>query len=160
MLPAFLLSKKSTGLLVLVHVRNHVVENNHHQIKVIGESLQLLGMLKQKVGPLNEVNLPVRLDEVVTNCKNIVDDHEARSLAADSVRQIEERLVVVVEVVCLYKCDLRFDHLLVDNLRILLQKAVLHFGEPFFIYHLRCHHQQSTSAQSTTLLGQDCLDKC
>ena len=67
-----LIFKKAILSLLTRHVCNHVIQDYNHQVVVIGKSLELFCVLQQKVTPLNEVDLPICLNEVVAHRENIV----------------------------------------------------------------------------------------
>ena len=65
---------------------------------LVCDPLELLCVLEQKVGPLNEVDLSIGFLEIVANRQNIVHDDQPDLFVLYAARQVEEHLVVVVQI--------------------------------------------------------------
>ena len=89
----------------MAHISDNVVENDNSQIEVPGEALQLLCVSVHELGPLDVVNLPILLDEVLADGVDVVDDHEFDFLLVDASSQVDKELAVVVNAIHVRQVD-------------------------------------------------------
>jgi len=76
---------------------------------VMRQSFQLLGMLLEEVRSFNEVHSTISLDEVVTHSQYVVYHYQSCFFFCNSLAQIKEYLVVVIQIVRLGQMNSRFD---------------------------------------------------
>ena len=98
-------------------------------------------MLLDELRPLDEVNLPVCLDEVVAHRVNVVDDDKLDIFLLDPLGQVEKYLVVVLDVLAEVHDDVLPDSLLGHCRLVLYQEVFLHLIETLLIQVLAGDHE-------------------
>lgn len=83
----------------MVDVGDNIVQNHDDEVEVPGEALQLLGVFLDVLGPLDVVDLPVWLDEVLADGLNVVNHDQLDLVIFDSRSQVDEDFGVLVDVV-------------------------------------------------------------
>ena len=84
----------------MVHIGDDVVEDNDDHIEVPGKSLELLRVLVDEEGSLDVVNLAILLDEVLADSVDVVDNYQLQLLLVSSGSKVQEKLIVLIDVVC------------------------------------------------------------
>lgn len=98
-------------------------------------------MLLDELRSLDEVDLPVCLDEVVAHGMNVVDYHKLDVFMLDSLGEVEEDLVVVLDVLAEVHDDVLPDSLLGHCRLVLYQEVFLHLIETLLIQVLAGDHE-------------------
>ena len=69
------------------------------------QTLQLFGVLQDKVAPLNEVDLSISFDKIIADSENVVDYNKSCLLAINTTTEIKKDFVVVVKILRLLQLD-------------------------------------------------------
>ena len=96
-------------------------------------------MLKEEIGPFNEINLAIGLDEVVTDWLDVVDYHKPYFFVFYSLSEVDEHFVVVLQGLAVGENDVLTDLLLRNFVLILHQKEVFDLIKSLLIQGLTCH---------------------
>ena len=83
----------------MVHICDDVVEDDDDHIEVPSKSLELLRVLVDEEGSLDVVDLTILLDEVFTDGMDVVDDYQLQLLFISSSGQVQEKLVVLIDII-------------------------------------------------------------
>ena len=90
---------------IVIHIGDHVVQNDDDEVEVPRQSLQLLTVSVDKLGSLNVIDCAILLDEVLADRVDIVDDYESDLLLLDPSSEVNEELVVLVNAIHMCKVD-------------------------------------------------------
>ena len=108
-------------------------------------------MLLDELRPFDEVDLPICLDEIVTDGMNVIYDHKLDVFLLNSLGEVKEDLVIVLNVLAEVHDDVLPDCLLGHCRLVLNQKVLLHLVETLLIQVLACDHKEGLAFQPSLL---------
>ena len=99
-------------------------------------------MLLYEFGAFYKVNLAICLDEIIAHRVYVVYDHKLDILLLNSLGQVEEDLVVVLNVLAELHDDVVADSCFSDNWLVLNQKVLFHLVEALLVQMLPRDHKE------------------
>ena len=139
--------------LVLVNIAGDVVQDDNHNLVLIGQSLEGFRMLEEEVGSLDVVYLPISPNEVVSDSLDVVDHQQLQPVRLDSLRQVHENLVVVFQSLAVGEDDLPMNVLFRDLTSVAVHESLFDLIESLLVEWL-AGHEEETFATQTTVFGR------
>ncbi len=111
-------------------------------------------MFLDKFRPLDEISLPIGLDEILAHTLYIIDDDQLDVLLLHSLREVKEYFIVVLDVFAEVHYYILTHSGLSNGGLVLNQKIIFHLIEPLFVQVFPRYHKKCFSPEAPLLLRE------